>query len=213
VQQARQEHEGQARYRGVVGYLRTFDASEVFAGGGRAVGIVSEDDSQATLRGASIDTASVGGDSRLLVRAGSVRNSIQCNDDAELLVLGGTVQSPIRALGRCHVWLRGGRVSGAVQAYNDAVIEIHGDDFRLDGVPIPGGLVAAPTGTLSGTLSSGDDFSFSISHNGAADVLTGSIVVVAPAAVPALGGAGVFACESQLSLAALLRTRQRRDPH
>ena len=56
---------------------------------GRAVGMVSEDDSEATLMGASIDTASVGGDSRLLVRAGTVRYSIQWNDDAELLALVG----------------------------------------------------------------------------------------------------------------------------
>ncbi len=52
--------------------------------------------------------------------------------------------------------MSGGTVWQRIWAGGSSVIEIIGSDFMVDGVPVPYGDLTAQTGTLTGTLASGD---------------------------------------------------------
>lgn len=193
---------------GSAAYLQPLDSSEVIASGGSALGIIGDDSSRTSVNGAHIDTVSIKSDARFVLLAGTVSDLIFCNGNALVAVLGGNSEGPLRALGQCRVWVRAGSIASPVEAYNQAVIEFHGSDFQLDGAPIPEGLIAAPTGTLTGTLASGEPLSVTIAHNGAGDVLTGSIFVYGRTEVPGLGAGGAAACAALISLSPLARGRR-----
>lgn len=119
---------------------------EVLGGGAEAIEL--HDESTIRLDG---DT------SQQLVLAGQARGTIlggfsplvTVGDQAFLEVLGGATFGGLPALVRLGV-------------DGEGVIEVHGDGFELDGVPVPYGMLEASEGMLTGTLLDGDPASFDV---------------------------------------------------
>jgi len=110
------------------------------------------------------------------VRGGMVRGQAQAGQSAELVVEGGSIGGYLASLGSSTVTLRGGHVAGflhagvysrfswlggsvggRLEADDNAVLDIYGRDFRVDGDPVPPGpILNVWFGVLTGTLASGE---------------------------------------------------------
>jgi hypothetical protein len=73
------------------------------------------------------------------------------------------------------VTMSGGTVVGELFANDSSTITIVGRDFEVDGVPVPYGDLTAQTGTLTGTLASGDPIN-NVFYQGGGDY-TGTITL------------------------------------
>jgi hypothetical protein len=85
-------------------------------------------------------------------------------------------------------------------ASDSSVITISGIDFMVDGTPVPFGDLSALTGTLTGTLTSGDFIDNVFYQGGYAGTYTGIIRLVpepSTAALLALGLVGIAAMRRQ----------------
>lgn len=85
--------------------------------------------------------------------------------------------------------LRGGQIAQLRQSA-DSLIEVWGDSFTVGGLPVPFGVVGATTGTLAGTLASGEAFSSTFDREDPSAAGTyGTIVLISAADLAA--GTGV----------------------
>lgn len=132
-----------------------------------------------------------------LVAGGLVGGWLAVLDTSDLVLLGGTVGGSVAALGNgsaeihdgaiarglvarddASIRWNGGTVGGALVAYDASRIEVVGDEFEVDGVPVGNGDLVAATGVLSGRLASGAVFSVSFFQGADTGPTTGTIHLV-----------------------------------
>ena len=97
----------------------------------------------------------------ILMSGGTVHGILESVHDSEMSLIGGFVGLQVRAWDRGQITIAGGTIgtSGAypqIRSFGQAVIDILGHDFAIDGVAVPLGEISALTGRITGTLASGD---------------------------------------------------------
>jgi hypothetical protein len=119
----------------------------------------------------------------------------------------GAIEYGFGAFDTARIELRGGDVRRQLASYDQAVVEIVGTDFQIDGVPVPYGVLGAQSGAITGTLASGDPLDAVVWRGAVSGTDVGTILLVeadqaqVPAAAPfgrlvlfaALLGAGIRA--------------------
>jgi hypothetical protein len=80
------------------------------------------------------------------------------------------------------VGIEGGEICATLRVQDSSTITIAGTDFAVDGSPVPYGDLTALTGTLTGTLASGDPINSDFSQGGGS--YTGTITLVPPPPIP-----------------------------
>jgi hypothetical protein len=101
--------------------------------------------------------------------------------DASIITMsGGAVAFEVAAYGTSTITITGGTVGGGwLSASDSALMEIVGSDFALDGAPISYGALSAQTGTLTGTLLSGEVLSNTFYQGGYGGWAHGTITLSA----------------------------------
>jgi hypothetical protein len=94
--------------------------------------------------------------SRLEISGGSIRYSVRAYTASRVNIFGGEIEANLEGFSSARIALVGGQIRGPFQLRDRSTLTIVGSDFRVDGVPVPYGPLAATSGTLSGTLDSGD---------------------------------------------------------
>jgi len=120
---------------GDVYMVTAFDASDFTLTGGNAEYVVIVDDATATLSDGEVGYVSTNGNA--------------------VVMLTDVTAGYLTARGSSQVTVMGGEI-GNSEALDDAVIIFVGADFKVDGVPVGYGDVAAKTGILTGRLASGE---------------------------------------------------------
>jgi hypothetical protein len=88
---------------------------------------------------------------------GVVGDYISANNTSTIMMTGGTVGNFLSANASSTITMSGGTVGNFLRANNSGTLILIGSDFMVDGVPVPyGDLGPIYTGTLTGTLASGD---------------------------------------------------------
>lgn len=128
--------------------------TEVYVGptGSITGDVLVEDLSELHLNGGSIGRDVFGVDfAWVFVNDGSVGRFLRMADSAWAWINGGEVTGTLGAQGDSRIEVRGGTFGDALVATDDGVLVIYGDNFAIDGVPVPAGPIAAG-GQLTGTL-------------------------------------------------------------
>lgn len=175
-----------------LGFPSVQDSSNLLISGGDIVGLaIASGDSTLTVTGSTGYFAGFQG-------------AVLAHDNSNVIISGGelnlTTPGGVIADGTSNVSITGGAVGG-VQANESSRITVSGGSisqfqagseitvigtgFQVDGSPVPFGPLAASSGTLTGTLSSGEplDAPFTISG--------GTIILVFPPGLPALRGVSI----------------------
>jgi hypothetical protein len=126
--------------------------------------------------------------STVTMSGGEVGGALTAYGSSTVTLTGGAVGSNTRtpwsygltAFESASVTISGGSVGGALQAYDSSSITIIGAGFAVDGVPVDFGPIAATSGRLTGTLSSGEgiDNAFLRSQNATITLVAGPNNVV-----------------------------------
>ena len=120
--------------------LNTSDLSTFVMSGGTLSGNVASQDS-----------------STMTISGGWVGDYITAVGTSTITMSGGAVGNWLGASGSGTVILSGGTVSNFLRASDSGTLIIAGNDFAVNGAPVPyGDLGPIYTGTLTGTLASGD---------------------------------------------------------
>ncbi len=105
------------------------------------------------------------------VSDGIVTGRIHVSGQSELDLTGGTVGGAVEAHQSGVVRINGGSIAGPLRSFDtgflQSLIEVRGTGFAVDGVPISDGPLTAPSGRLTGTLTSGDPIDVNFEHLGA----------------------------------------------
>ncbi len=109
--------------------------------------------------------AAVGESSEVLVEGGTVWG-LQAGGDGVVTVERGIVNGPRWAGNRGRVTINGGSLLGYggrsylphFQTFGSGVVELYGEEFTLDGEPVPFGSLSDTYGDLSGRLAGGERF-------------------------------------------------------
>jgi len=159
-----------------------------------------------------VDGGSVGGglsafeSSTVTISGGSV-GFFGANDSSTVTMRGGSVAGAVTPSGHSSVVITGGSVGGIIAPDESSTVTIVGTGFAVDGVPVDFGPILAKSGTLTGTLESGEPIDTVFCHaycGGPISATTGLITLVPePEAAPLFSAAA-------LSLAAL-RTAKRQS--
>ena len=159
--------------------------------GGVVADLSALDSSTVTLSGGTVASLSASGSSTVTVSGGTVTFSVAGSGNSSVMLSGGAVSDKLLALESASVTLSGGTVSNELLAYQSSTITIVGRDFEVDGSPQPYGDLSAQSGTLTGTLASGDPVDNAFQQGGG--IYTGTITLVAgPLPVPSLSSRGVL---------------------
>lgn len=142
-------------------------STEVSVESGAAVlRLIAHDSSTATLSG------------------GTVSGIVRTHESASVVMTGGSVLDTIHALAASRFTWTGGSIVGELRAHSDSVIRVVGSDFRVDGAPVPYGDLTALSGTLSGTLASGESIDNVFLQGGGS--WAGTVTLLESPEVPAL---------------------------
>jgi cysteine-rich repeat protein len=132
-----------------------WDSSGITITGGSANGVHARGSSSITVMGGSA-VGVVASDSATLTMTGGSTDTVQTVGAASFTISGGTVSGAFGTTGSSVVTISGGQVAGPLLAIEPpSTITIIGTGFEVNGLPVPYGDLA-PTGTLTGTLLSGD---------------------------------------------------------
>ena len=131
-----------------------------FSGGTVPAQLEVRDNATAQMSGGSVGTdVTVSDAGSLDLRAGDVAGNLSLLGFASGLFSGGTVTGNLSLTDFSSLNYSGGSLGGTVTVDVFSTLTIQGSDFAVDGVPIGYGPITALTGTLSGTLISGEAFS------------------------------------------------------
>jgi hypothetical protein len=149
--------------------------------------------------------ASAGGATAVcLVDGGATGGSdLEAYDSSSITMSGGTVGDSISAFDSSTVTMSGGVAGSNLFALDAAKLIIVGSDFKVDGVPVPFGDLAALSGVLTGTLASGDPIDNGF-FQGGYDFGFGSLASGTVTLVPE-PGTGLIVATGLLGLAAWRR--------
>jgi hypothetical protein len=95
---------------------------------------------------------------------GGETGGLSAYDSSSIAVSGGTVGA-LEAWGSSIITVSGGTLGNYLNASDSSIITIVGSGFEVDGVPVPYGGLTVQTGTLAGTLASGDPIN-NVFHQG-----------------------------------------------
>jgi hypothetical protein len=124
---------------GTVEYeLKAYDSSAITLSGGTVTNLVSSGSSTATMSG------------------GTVKDRLGAFHSSTVTMTGGTVEVRLAVFQSSTLTMSGGTVDGRLYALHNATLIIDGSGFAVDGTRVPYGNLTANTGTLTGTLNSGD---------------------------------------------------------
>lgn len=174
--------------------LEVADSATLRMLGGSSINIAIAGDGTSVIRGGGSSNLFVTGDATLYFQGGSAGDGLSTSGNAHVLwdggdastdftfagsmstitVLSGGVGEAVSAQDSSVISLFGGDLTAAtnnlgIGAFDSAEIRIGGSGFMVDGLPVGLGPLSATSGTLSGTLSSGEAFSVDFVHNGATD--------------------------------------------
>jgi hypothetical protein len=177
---------------GVVGgALIAFESSTVTMSGGSVTGTLIANGSSAV----GMSNGAVSGDliannsSTIAVSGGSVAGSVIAFDSSAVTLAGGFVTGDLVGFDSASVTMNGGWVGGKLLAVESSAITLFGTGFAVDGTPVGYGPIAALSGTLTGTLLSGDALGNPFCHAGCTQIgspLTGLITLVPEPSTPLL---------------------------
>lgn len=133
------------------------DFSNIVMSGGEVSGRLSVNhSSRADISGGTIDSLHLSSDSPASI-TGGVISSLEIVGGAPVSITGGTIG--LLANYDATATLEGGTVS-EMHVFSDySTLSIRGSGFAVDGIPVPYGDLTPLTGTLTGTLASGDAIS------------------------------------------------------
>ncbi len=141
--------------------------------------------------------------------AGGVVGALVSRESSRILMEGGRVNGFVYAFDRSSVEISGGTIFSDIIALDSSNIFIFGTNFAVDGVPVGYGPLSFLTGTLTGTLLSGDPIDNYFCHSGCNEIFidnpTGLITLVPEPASLTLLGVGLVV----LSVASGRPARQR----
>jgi hypothetical protein len=142
-------------------------------------------------------------DSSTVTMSGGWVSELFASGSSTVTMSGGILRFQLTAYESSTVTINGGIVRG-LGATHSSVIKIEGSGFEVDGVPVPYGDLTAETGTLTGTLASGDPVEYFFYQGQAGGAFyTGTISLVEY--VPEPSTAALQAC-ALLALALLWMT-------
>jgi hypothetical protein len=120
------------------------DTSSITVTGGYAGTLHAHPNGPATMPSPTISM--IGGQVRVLTGTHS----------STITVSGGAVDFRVDAWHYASVTISGGSIGGEVAAfYSNAVVEVVGSEFAVDGIPVPFGDLTGPTGRLTGSVALG----------------------------------------------------------
>ena len=201
---------------GFAGVLRAYGTSAVTMSGGEMWELDAHDNSTITMNGGWVfDRLKTNDSSTFTMNGGSVDYNLIALDFSAVTISGGSVyrlttngsstvtisEGTVNSLityGSSTVTISGGTLGWSLNAHDSSTITMVGRDFAVDGVPIPYGNLTEQTGTLTGTLASGESID-NIFYQGGGSY-TGTITLV-----PEPSTALLYACA--LTTLALLRRR------
>jgi hypothetical protein len=154
---------------GTTVYVGARESSTVTMTGGSAEWAMGAGDSATlTMSGGSVGYLTAGGASTVTLSGGTVKDDLKASGNSVLTMTGGTVWGGLSADQSATVTMSGGTVGLDLEAWSGS-ITILGRDFEVDGVPARYLVLPAQTGTLSGTLASGDPINNVFYHGGIGD--------------------------------------------
>jgi hypothetical protein len=161
---------------GSVYELYARETSTVTVSGGEALsGLRARNSSTVALTGGAVKVLDCSMSSSATVSSGTI-HSIHTASFATVTVSGGDVRF-VTSFNWSRVTLSGGSRLAMLEAKGSSVITLVGSGFAVDGVPVPYGDLAAPTGFLTGTLASGDRLNETLFYQGGGSY-TGTIRLV-----------------------------------
>jgi hypothetical protein len=150
----------------VEGMLIGYDSSSItMSDGWVGLTLRGEGTSSVTMSGGWLDGRLTAEDSSsVTLSGGSVGGTVLAHDWASMTISSGRVESisnpdltvSVLSSGYSSITVFGGWFRHDLEARGSSTITIIGSDFMVDGVPVPYGELTALTGTLTGTLASGE---------------------------------------------------------
>jgi len=131
--------------------------------GGVAANVLADGSSHVDMQGGDVYGLflAASGSASISMTGGNVHFVLEASEDSQISFLGGYVEAQVRGFDAAHITIAGGSIgSGGAQAeirtFNQALIEIIGSDFAIDGIPVAFGDISAASGRITGRLASGD---------------------------------------------------------
>jgi hypothetical protein len=140
-------------------YLEAYNSSTITMTEGTVeTGLYAYDFSTVMMNGGRVwDELEAYFSSNVTMSGGTVGGDLKARDFSTITMSGGTVDGYLEAYNPSStITMSGGTVDGYLQARDFSTITIVGTDFEVDGAPVRCGDLTKQTGTLTGTLASGD---------------------------------------------------------
>jgi len=157
------------------------DFSSVVMSGGWVTILTGSGSATFTMSGGSAGGAITDGSLALTIAGGTLESSgaVLARDSSTVAIHSGGVDGDISAFDSASVTIDGGLLgAGELKAHDSSLIQVVGRSFEVDGIEVPYGDLAALTGTLTGTLASGEPLD-RVFYRGGGDY-TGSITLESP---------------------------------
>lgn len=182
---------------GGVNQLRVYDSSVItMTGGGIAGTLQAYGSSSIIMSGGGMGVFLAGYDSSTITMSGGVMGeALRGYGFSTITMTGGETNVGLQAADSSTITWSGGSTGGSLRAFDLSTITVRGSGFRVDGIPVPYGDLTTLTGTLTGTLESGEGIEGSIFHQGGGG-FTGTITLApepSAALLLAVGLAGLIA--------------------
>jgi hypothetical protein len=192
-----------------LGDVDVFDSSTLTMNGGEVGGLQVHDSSTVTINDGWIaNNFRVNESTTITMNGGIIDSNVfigALGGLATMAITGGAIVGNIATEELSTVTLSGGWVGGSLRAEDDSVITIIGNDFEVNGLPVPYGDLEALVGHLTGTLASGHSVDNTFRQGGYDD--TGTITLVEYVPEPNQ----VLLCSTAILTLALLRRRAGHD--
>ncbi len=159
----------------------TLEGGEVFF----SVGV--SDRSAATITGGVMGHVIGAGKGNIIFSGGLINGDLESYVSSKVIIQGGTMGNA-KACGASTIDIYGGQIDWGIYAIQDSIITIWGSKFSLDGISVSYGPITATSGTITGTLSSGEIINVPFDSLDNASI----ILVPEPASVLLLGLGGLF---------------------
>jgi hypothetical protein len=126
--------------------------------GGEVGGLGPHDTSAVTISGGLVNTAMFAFDSSTItMTGGTVRGVVDLAHSSSFAITGGILQAEtFLAYDSATITMTGGTLYHGFTAEEYSTVTIVGNNFEVDGVPVPYGDLSASSGILTGELLSGD---------------------------------------------------------
>lgn len=193
--------------------VNAYDSSTIEMSGGTVkYSLKAYDSSHITMSGGTVTNSLTAHGSATITMTGGTVDSyyLRANESSNVTISGGTVDW-LLAQGFSTVTVSGGTIRNELVADGAATITIVGQGFAVDGVHVPYGDLTALTGTLTGTLASGDPVDNAFFQGGGDHTGTIALAPAGDILVPALSSGGKLALAAALIGSVAMRRRRSRS--